>query len=350
MKLSQLSILFVGILLLMLLSTDIRTDNLEAIAETKNDMDFYMNKAMESAAKALLQVDATTGKEILDKDKAADTFFSSMYASLGILSDPVAQENFRAYVPVIAVPTRDGYYLMYNDNFVGTDGYTYISRRWTEKIPYSYEDDYFIYKFTMDTDMVLYDKNNIIDATGLTKMYRVNASDIRSLSEYASLRTAVGANNFLMKEESFSLVRQQAIISHMEDELSWYISRHNDIAKRYGITYQFTLPVANTSEWAKTMEGPSIIVIFQGRPLIEDKEKVYNRMAFSGSGIVKDRVYYIEQHGWYYLYHREGCLKLVGNINVRDEHYYSVEECAELGAFACDICDPVGVQVPDYTP
>jgi len=350
MKLSQLSILFVGILMLVLFSADIRTDNLEAIAETKNDMDFNMNKAMESAAEALLQVDATTGKEILDKDKAADTFFSSMYASLGILSDPVAQENFRAYVPVIAVTTRDGYYLMYNDKFVGTDGYSYISMRWTEKIPYSYEDDYFIYKFTMDTDMVLYDKSNILDTTGFTKIFDVNALDIRTLSEFASLRTTLGANSFLLDEANFTLVRQQAIISHLEEDLSWYISRHNDIAKRYGITYQFTLPVTDTSEWVTTMEEPSIIVIFQGMPLIEDAAKVYNRMAFSGSGIVKDRVYYIEQHGWYYLYHREGCSRLVGNINVREEHYYSVEECAELGAFACEVCDPVGVHVPDYKP
>jgi hypothetical protein len=329
---------------------DIRTDNVEAIAETKNDMDIYLNKAMESAVQELLQIDATSGKEILDKDKAADTFLSSMYSSLGILSDPSAQEKFRAYVPVIAVTTRDGYYLKYNDKFVGTDGYSYVSMRWTEKLPYSYEDDYFIYKFTMDTDLVLYDKKNILDATGSTKMFDVNIQDIRTLNEYAILRTAVGPNSFLLEDEKFSNVRQQAIISHIEEDLSWYISRHNDIAKRYGITYQFSLPVSDTSEWAKTIKGPGIIVIFQGMPLIEDVTKVYNRMTFSGAGVMKDIVYYIEQHGWYYLYHREGCTRLVGNINKRDEHYYSVEECAEMGAYACELCDPVGIHVPDYSP
>jgi hypothetical protein len=350
MKLSQLSILFVGILILVMISMDIRTDNLTAIAETKNDLDLYMNKSMESAVKALLQVDATTGKEVLDKDKAAEIFFSSMYASLGILSDPVAQEKFRAYVPVIAVTTHDGYYLMYSDEFVGMGGYTYVSMRWTEKIPYSYEDDYFIYCFTMGTDMVLYDKCNILDTTGSTKMYDVNALDIRIQDTYTNLRAAVGADSFLLYDEDFSLVRQQAVISHMEEDLSWYLSRHNDIAKRYGITYRFSLPVTKTSDWNKTIEGPGIIVIFQGMPLIEDAVKVYNRMAFSGSGVKKDIVYCIEQHGWYYLYHRESCSRIEGNVNVSEEHYYSVEECAELGAFGCSQCDPVGVPAPDYIP
>jgi hypothetical protein len=329
---------------------DIHTDNLTAIAETKNDMDLYMNKAMESAAKALLQVDATTGKEILDKDKAAETFFSSMYASLGILSDPAAQEKFRAYVPVIAITAEDGYYLMYSDEFIGSGGYSYVTMRWTEKIPYSYEDNYFIYRFTMGTDMVLYDKSNILDATGSTKMFDVNAQDIRNLDMYATLRATVGNNSFLLEEEEFSLVRQQAVITLMEEDLSWYISRHNSIAKRYGITYQFSLPVTDTSEWNKTIEGPGIMIIFQGMPLIEDAARIYNRMAFSGSGVKKNIVYYIEQHGWYYLYHREGCPKLIGNINVREEHYYSVEECAELGAFSCSQCDPIGVHAPKYTP
>ncbi len=350
MKISQLSILFVGIMLILLFTMDIKTDNLNVMTDNKNDMDFYMNQAMDTAIDALLQVDATTGTEIMDKEKAADSFFSSMYSSLGILSDPVAQQKFRAYVPVIAVTTEDGYYLMYNDEFVGTDGYSYLSTRWTEKMPYSYEDNDFIYRFTMDTDMILYDKNNILDATGLVKMFDVNAVDIRTLGEYASLRSKISSDSFLLDDEDFSLVRQQAIISHMEEDLSWYISRHNDIAEHFGITYQFTLPVADTSEWAKTIEGPGIIVIFQGMPLIEDASRIYNRMAFSGSGVRKDIVYYVEQHEWYYLYHMAGCPLLEGNMNVREEHYYTVEECSRLGAFGCEICDPVGVHAPDYVP
>ena len=349
MKLSHLSILFVGIMVMLCVTTDIRTDNLKAMADAKNDMDFYMDQAMESTVETMMQVDST-GIETMNMDKAVDIFFSSMFASLGILSDPVAQERFRAYVPVIAVTAEDGYYLMYSDEYLGTDGYSYISRRWTEKMPYSYEDDDFIYRFSLGTDAILFDKNNIMDPTGTVKLFDTNALAIRTQEEYAALRTRLSSGSFLIDEEGFSLVRQQAIITQMEKNISWYLSRHNDIAAHFGITYQFNLPVASTSDWAKTIEGPGIIIVFQGMPLIEDATKVYNRMAFSGAGVRKGRVYYIEQDGWYYLYHLEGCRMLEGNLNIRKEHYYSVKQCSEMGCFACPICDPLGVAAPNYTP
>jgi len=350
MKLSQLSILFVGILLVVLFLSDIKSDNLTAVAEAKNDMDAYMNQAMEAATASIIQTDTSTGKEVVDKDKAANNFFSSMYASLGILSDPVAQEKFRAYVPVIAVTEEDGYYLMYNEEYVGTDGYTYISIRWTEKLPYSYEDDFFIYRFTMDTDMVLYDKNHLLNAGSKIRAFKVSASDIRTGDDYAALRVKLKSKNFLLNEENFNLVRRQAIINCMEKDLPWYISKHNKIAEHYGITYQFALPVADTSEWNKTIVGPGIIVIFQGMPLTEGYSKVYNRMNFAGSNVTKDMVYYIEQKKWYNIYHKAGCPKLEGNPNVLDEPRYSVEEAASIGAYACSICDPAGIFAPGNMP
>lgn len=349
MKLSQLSILFVVIMIILVVMTDVQTDNLTAVSAAKNDMDFYMDQAMESAAKALIQVDAT-GIETTDKDKAVDSFFSSMFASLGILSDPVSQERLRVYVPVIAVTTEDGYYLMYNDEYTGVDGYSYISRRWTEKMPYAYEDDSFIYRFTLSSDFSVYDKNNLLDSSGQVKMFELSALGIRSEDQYAGLRTQLDSNSFLLSEEDYLLVKQQTIISSIEKDLSWYVSRNNEIASRFGITYRLSLPVTDSSEWAKTLEGPGIIIIFQGMPLVEDTSKVYNRAGFSGAGVRKEQVYYIEQHGWYYVYHKVGCRLLKGNLNVREEQYYSAFQCIELGCYACEICDPKGVHAPNYTP
>ncbi|HKL79783.1 MAG TPA: hypothetical protein VJ888_05025 [Mobilitalea sp.] len=348
MKLSHLSILFVAIFVMIIISTDIRTEDLTVITAAKNDMDFIMDQAVESAVEALKQMESET-ISVSELDDAAESFYSSMYASLGILSDPVAQEKFRAYVPVIAITTEKGYFLMYNDEYTGSDGYTYISKRWTELRPYYFLDNDFIYRFTFSSRLSMYDINNLLKLSDNTKLYETTVEEIREGNAYLSLRTRRGGS-FLLDQESFPLVRQQSIVNSLEKDMSWYISRHNQIASYYGITYRFALPLSSTSDWNKTIEGPGIIVVFQGMPLAEGTEKVYNRIAFSGAGVRKDGVYFIEQHSWYYIYHKKGCPRLEGNLNIRQEHYDSVEECSKLGCYACEYCDPVGVHAPDYDP
>lgn len=347
MKMSQLAILFVAVFLVVVILTDIKTDNLAAMAETQKKMDKYMDQAIENAAESLMQIDSDTGLEKMDKEAAIESFFSSMYASLGILSDPIAQEKFRAYVPVIAVTCEDGYYLMYNDEFIGTDGYSYITRRWTEKIPYAYEDINFVYCFTLSGRMKLYDKNGVIFNSEESKLFETSLEDIQTADIYSTFRSAVGSECFLLNDEAFAMVKQQSVISMLEEDLSWYTSRHNEIAKHYGISYQFSLPATDKSDWIKTLEGAGIIIVFQGLPLIEDATRVYNRMSFSGAGVRKGKVYYIEQSGWYNLYHKEGCSLLINNLNVQTEKYSSVEQVAALGAYACRQCDPGGVHPPE---
>lgn len=350
MKLTQLTILFAAIFFIIVIRADIATDNLRAVTDAKHDMDYYMDQALESAVAALMDNDAETGDEVLNKEAAVDSFFSSMYASLGILSDPIAQERFRAYVPVMAVTDYDGYYLIYNDIYTEGDGYSYVTHRWTEKLPYYYEDKNFIYRFTFNNDITIFDKNHLIDPTGKNLFISDDVNTIRINEAFRDLRAIVGSNSFLLDEQKFNEVRQTAVITRMEKDLSWYVSKHNSIASRYGIAYQFALPTTNSSEWAKAIESPSLVVIFQGMPLVEGLDRTYNRMAFTGAGYRKQAVYYIEQRGWYYLYHREGCSRLLGNLNVRDETYRSMEEVSELGCFACSECDPMGVQAPTYTP
>lgn len=345
MKLSHLSILFIAIYITTILRADIRVSNVAVMAEARHDMDFYMDQAMESSVSKLKQMESDS-LEVSDLNRVADSFFSSMYASLGILSDPLAQEKFRAYVPMIVVVTTNGYFLMYNDEYLTTDGYTYITRRWSELKPYYYQDGYFTYRFSLSPDITIYDGGGLLGPINTTKLYKFTVEEIRNDDSFAEFRNRY-SDNFLLNQELFPLIKQQSMVDCLNSDISWYVSRHNEIASNYGITYQFGLPSDNSS-WAKTIDSPGIIVVFQGMPLVEGSNRVYNRVAFSGAGIRKDGVYYIEQHGWYYLYHKSGCPLLEGNLNIRDEYYYSVEECSRLGCYACRYCDPVGVHAPDY--
>ncbi len=350
MKLSHLSILFVIIMIIVIISSDITSNNLKAMAKAKSRMDFNINQAIDNGALQLIQYESS-GEEVVNKEKAVESFLSSLYASLGILSNPFAREQLLAYVPVIIVTADDGYYIMYQDMYKGSDGSSYVTKRWTEKIPYVYEDESFIYRLTITNDLVIYDKHNLIDRTGEDKLYKANIISIKTNSIYKKISKLAGSDCLLLLDEKdFIEARQQAIISQIENDLSWYVSRHNDIAKRFAIEYAFGLPVINASDWQKALEGTGIMVFFQGLPLIEGSRRVYNRFAYSGGGIRKKSAYYIEQRGWYYVYHKETCTELEENSYIRDEQYGSVEDCAKLGAYACEICCPAGVHEPGYKP
>ena len=348
MKLSHLSILFVAIFITVIVMTDIRTNNLTAVAEASNDMDFYVDQAMESAVKTLKQVDIDSIKTA-DLDRTANSFFSSVYASLGILSDPVAQERLQAYVPTVVITTDSGYYIMYRDEYLRSDGRVYITRRWTELIPYHYQDSDFIYRFTFGSNISLYDINNVFGSTGGERLYRTTIEELRTENSYSVFRSNF-SGSFLLNQELYPQVRQQAVVNCLERDVSWYVSSHNEIASSYGITYRFGLPATDKSDWGQTIEGLGIIVVFQGMPLKEGSDRNYNRVAFSGAGIRKDNLFFIEQKSWYYVYHRAGCPLLEGNLNIREEHFYSVEECSRQGCYACKVCDPAGVNVPNYNP
>lgn len=347
MKLSQLSILFVAILVFLLAMSNTKTENLRATSSAKHLMDERMESAVEDAANTFLQINSSK-EYAMNKEDAADTFFNSLFASLGITSDPIMQDKVRAYTPLILVTQNEGYYLYYCDEYIDEDGAACITRRWTELMPYTYEDSNFIYRFTLDNNIVIYDKNKLLDSTGQIKNFDTTLEELRESETYKFLRTMM-PENFIFDEELFPLVRQQSIINCIEEDMSWYVSHYNDFAEYYGITYNFSVPVSNISEWTETIKGPGVLVIFQGMPLWEDGDIIYNNIAFSGGGIQYGTIYYIEQKEWYYIYHKDGCPELENNSNISEKKYYSAKSCIELGAYGCEQCDPTSVHVPEYS-
>jgi hypothetical protein len=134
--------------------------------------------------------------------------------------------------------------------------------------------------------------------------------------------------------------------------MAYYTSHHNHIAKQYGITYNFSLPVIREDEWAPYLDDVSMFVVFQGYPYGDKLGEVYNRIASSGAKISKNRLFYLEQIGWYYVYHRDNCPELEnGGMILFDEPQYELETCVKKGAYACPVCnDMSGINAPDYLP
>lgn len=349
MKLYHFAFIFAVIALTLFVTADVKTNNYIAAAKEKEHINECFTKAVNDAAKNLIEIEGSDDLKV-NRKRAVNDFWLSMYSTLEITDNPDRQDYLKNYVPVIAVTYEDGYYLYYSDDYKGSDHYTCISKRWSEKQPYYYEDDDFIYSFTLSDTLTLYDKKKLLDTTGEQKIFTLDYHELQTDDEYAYFRSQ-RPDSFLLKDKAFYLIRKGCIKDGIEKSLAYYCNKHNLIAQQCGITYNFALPAVDNSEWSRGIDNPSIIVVFQGYPYGSGVDDTYNRFAISASQINKHIVYYLEQKDWYYIYHKADCpeLKKEGII-FSEEPYYSIYDCVSKGAYACEKCCSDGIHVPDYKP
>ncbi len=120
--------------------------------------------------------------------------------------------------------------------------------------------------------------------------------------------------------------------------MNYYISKYNNIAYQFGITYQFWLPSIDKADWYRTIDDISIFVIFQNYPYYVGSLDTYNRYSFGGARITKSNLYYIKGVNGIKYYHKADCDYI--NINEMENTYFTKEECAIEGAFPCPDCNP----------
>jgi len=346
MKLYHYAILFAIIALTLFVIADVKTDNFGAISDEKKILDQSFHRAVDDAVLHLVESDGIEGLKV-NKERSVEDFFLSLYAAMGITNNPEKQELIKNYIPVITITSEDGYYMYYSDEYKGSDNYTYYSKRWSEKLPYYYEDDDFIYGFTLTDTLTIYDKNGILDNSREQIIFTLDYHDLKSDEKYSNFRSK-RSNSFLLNDESYYLVRKESIITCIEDSLAYYCDQHNYIAQQFGITYNFAMPVVDKSEWTQSIDTPSMIVIFQGYPFRNGVDGTYNRFVIAGSGIKKKEMYLLEQKEWYYLYHKDNCSELKkDNSIILSETYDEVIDCVNEGAYACPLCISSGVYAPE---
>ena len=317
MKLTNLAILFFIIELTMITILDLRTNNLTAVSNRRIEYDKELDSAIEDGVANLVEVDSKRNL-VLNKDAAASQFYESLSANFGVSGNGQAENRLKGYIPVILITDTDGFYINYSNTYV-SNGETLLDQKWTEKIPYAYQDGNLIYRFTLGAYVTLYDKstNAIYDG------------------EYKDL-AAQFPGTIMANDETFDTIRRNAIIGAIEQSMNYYINLHNSIAYQYGITYQFWLPQIDKTDWYRTIDDISMLVIFQGYPYTPASMDTYNRYALGGARITKLKAYYITEENRLKYYHREEC----PNVNMSGMAYYTKEECALEGAYPCLECSP----------
>jgi len=343
MRYHHFTILFVIIFAVFSLRMSIAVSGYEKSADAYAKVERSFYAAADAAGEALCRY----GKSeiITDKGAAYDSFIYSMYASLGITDDPAKREEFLNYMPMFSVLANEGFYVYVEDEYIQPDGFLYTAKNWSECMPYSYSDEDFVYRFTLDGTVTMLDRNGLIDGTA--RLYKATQEELLDDPLYITLRT-LRPNSFLFDTEQYPIIKQTAVIKTVTDAMRYFVNEHNRIAKSRGITYDFAIPVIDNATWNRSIEQPGVLVMIQGYPLDVTAGLFFNRYAFIGAQLYKQEPYYLTSWGWHPSYHRRSCEKLLyADEEVFMHPYYSVEECVKKGAYACKECVPDGVLPPE---
>lgn len=252
------------------------------------------------------------------------------------MDNPGAKENLNNYIPCILITADDGFYLYYADTYVDSNGENNIGKRFTEKIPYAYEDNWFYYSFTLEDTVTIYDKENRLNNTDGITTYTISYHDALTEDIFEPLRTTF-PECILLNEEEYELKKREVIVSLIEEHMSYYVNEYNKFAFHNGITYKFSMPMIDNSEWIRSMDSPSMLVIFQGYP-IKGTTQTFNRFSIAQAVVNRKTALYVEEKGWYRVLHKLGCS--VFSPTDETQTYYSLKEGAEHGCFTCEVCFP----------
>ncbi len=318
MKLTDLALIFLIFEILLFSMLDIRFNQLEAVTEKSNAYNTALDNAVDDGCYFLVEEDSSRSLHT-NKEKAAEQFLTALYSNFGVIGQPALEEKLKRYIPVILVTDRDGFYVNYSEVTV-MGGEKLLVKRWSEKIPYAYEDDKVICSFTLANYVRVFDK----------------ASNTSVEGDYRDVKDMISCS-FFQEEEQFNEVRRNTVINEIEKNMENYINYYNEIAGQFGITYKFWLPLVDRTDWDRTIDDVSLFVVFQGYPYNAASLDTYNRYAFGGARIRKARAFYITESGNKRYYHRENCTRLTETLG---NPYYSKKECAKDGAFPCPKCIP----------
>lgn len=364
MEMKHYLIVFSIIFIVFLARTSMKIDSLQILNQNTSHYNETIDNAVDDTLTSLLEMQDALDHNI-NLEVCSDTFFKSLFAGFGVSDSPMGKQTLQMYVPILLITDVEGFYVMYHST--SNDG-TVSTRVWSQQFPYygsgilqapggdvtatsvSYQ-----MCFTM-TDKIyltltsggknyyfdgLYstflDENKEHEGFSLLKDFWTCASlSVEEKDSYPNVPDEMKKGWCFLAPESWSQFRQSTMIYQITRKMNYYVNGHNSIAKQFGVNYNFELPESSMDSFARTIEGVSMMAIFQGYPYGTGTGDTYSRFAVSGSRIYKGIKYPVTLDSGVQLYHREGCVDAVGEIAA----YSDRRDCAEAGAYPCPVCKP----------
>lgn len=319
MKITDLATAFIIILLPFIIITTISIDNQRENQKLKAQYNVALEAAVQDAGRSLIFNESQTAFESnyesskrikANKEAALSAFFKTLFINFNAQHDRITQDIIKAFIPVILVIDYDGFYVYAVDEYYNENGELLMEHLWSEKKPYTYIDESGnSLSFTLDNYIIAYDihKNEWIE--GFVEDIR-HSLDIPLLND-SSL---------------FDNVRRSTIIDRIQAELESHINLHNTYARRFGITYTFTLPTISEEDWNNTIDDVGIVAFIQGMPLGLER---YNNYSFGGSRLIKNHNYLGTILNGIQYYYRSDC-----SYSYKVEETFSTaKEAAAAGYF-----------------
>lgn len=332
MKLSHYVFIFFIVFVPMAILLDVQVERYSRSTLERVKLDDNIDQAVDAAMQDLIDLDDSDATTI-DKDAAIESLWNSLYASFGILSNSVAKEEIKVYVPVVLLTTNDGFYVNYSKVVDGK-----VKRVWSAKYPYSfsskvvYKSKEYKYNVTFTLDDYMY-----VSVDTLPGVYYGKRSDL--IERYPALQYPllyrVWRNTFMYNPAEFNAVKQEVIADSITSVMEDYLNQHNAIAAAYGISYNFRLTSAIKDSMQRAISDTSLLMVWQGYPVGIGTDDVYNKVSVAGTRTYKSMKYSLGSINGVNYYHKSSCKH--GNTS---RNFTSKVSAASTGALPCPYCNP----------
>ena len=221
------------------------------IAKLQVDYDRAIDEAVEDAMGGLVEKD--DGRKVwINKEEAVRRFLMSLSINMNKVED---KRQLSYYIPLVSVIEKQKFYI----------GWDLENITWQE---YTFSKQYGEWEVFFSLDDFVTIKNNY---TGTITEGRYE--DVKQNYNLA----------FFRERYTFEEERRKVIIELLTKNFNEKLKEQNEIAKKYGIFYEFTLPVIEIENWYRTIDDVGFLAFFQGYPYGTNSTGYYNRMALGGA-------------------------------------------------------------------
>lgn len=277
MRITNFAIAFVLIFIPFYIVLDMRTSAMSKVIQLEDQYDAALKTASQDAAMVLntnvlqeYEAGYQSNKFFnANKELAVDAFYRTLYLNFNVQNDPVGQGALASYVPAIIVVDYDGYWIYAMSEYTDADGSPVYKHMWRPKKPYAFTDDNGnTFNFTLDNYLRVYDARSRVWHEGFRQ-------------------DLVGKTNVSLIDDaqSFEQKRRSIIVSSIQEDLAYFIDKHNEYASRNGISYTFTLPQIPQEEWTNSIDDIGVMAFIQGIPM---GDQFYNSYAFGSGRLVRN--------------------------------------------------------------
>lgn len=259
MRVTRLGLIFAMVFLCLMVPDYQKAMEVKEIGLLQNAYNRALDQAVEDALDGLVEKD--DGRFVwFNKDEAVKRFFTSLSINMNKMDSGNPGDGLYPYVPIVMIIEKEGFW-------VGSKLWNPI---WEE---YEFVKEYGDYRvfFTLG-DYV------IIQPIGSEDKEEGDYHDLKDGYSFA----------FMESGAAFEEERRKVITGLLTECFQEKMKLHNEVAKQFGINYEWVLPVIELEEWYRTMDDVGFVALLQGYPYGNGYTGVYNRVALGGARLHKE--------------------------------------------------------------